>query len=73
MTDFGQMIDVGYWQLAADGLRPFRHDAVLERIDAMRRTRPRDYASLAPPVKIALANYQAAKRRAEQMKGDGQQ
>lgn len=57
-------------QGAAEGDRPFVVNSFYERVLTMRLTRPHEYEMLAPVTKLALAYYEASKRRAEMLRDE---
>jgi hypothetical protein len=69
MPRLEEIVDTDRLQRAADGAVPFEPNAFMERLIEMRRTRPKSFAGLSPASKLALGHYEAAKRRAEMLKG----
>jgi hypothetical protein len=68
MPRLEEIVSTDRLQRAADGVVPFEPNELMERFIVMRETRPKSFAILAPSQKLALAWYEAAKRRAEMLK-----
>jgi hypothetical protein len=69
MIKLGEKREIEHLQRAADGSVPFEPNAFFERLIVMRETNPRVFDSLSTPARSSLAYYEAAKRRAEMLRG----
>jgi hypothetical protein len=69
MARLEDIVDPARLQRAAEGTAPFEPNAFMERLIELRETGPNSFAGLSPASKLALGHYEAAKRRAETLRG----